>query len=329
MTDKGEIMENISVKGLGSYSPEDSIDNEYIGRFVETSDEWIVERTGIKRRRLSRGEDTSDMARKAAEKALEDAGISPEEIGLLIVATVTPDNFVPSTASLLQETLGAKNAICFDLVAACSGFIYGIDLASKYMQGSDIRYALIVGAETLSKIVDWEDRNTCVLFGDGAGAAVLEKGEKKGILASYLGSKADVGKSLYMPARPVSNILAKSEKSEQFLQMNGREVFKFAVGILPKCIRKVLEAGGMSIEDIDYIVPHQANYRIISSVADKIGLPPEKFFMNLEQVGNTSAASIGLALDEMKQKGLLKRGMKIILAGFGGGLTWGALLIEW
>lgn len=322
-------MEYISVKGLGAYSPEDAVSNEFMERFVDTDDKWIVERTGIRSRHMTKGEDTSVLAAKAAQKALEDAGVDAQEIGLLIVGTATPDSFTPSTACLVQKAIGAKNAVCFDISAACSGFVYGLDIAWKYMQSSSVRYALVVGAETLSKVLDWNDRNTCVLFGDGAGAAVLEKGAERGIYASHLGSRGDENDSLFIPAVSVKNLLCEVEKRPQFLNMNGREVFKFAVSTMPKCIRKVLEEAELSMDEIDYIVPHQANYRIIQSVAEKMGTDPQKFFMNVDTMGNTSSASIPLALNEMKEKNLLRRGMKIILVGFGGGFTWGSLLIEW
>lgn len=322
-------MDYISIRGLGAYSPEDAVSNAYIERFVDTEDQWIVERTGIRSRRMTREEDTSKLAAKAAQRALEDAGIDASQVGLLIVGTATPDCFTPSTACLVQKEVAASNAICFDISAACSGFVYGLDIAQKYMQASSIDYALVIGAETLSKVMDWEDRNTCVLFGDGAGAVVLGKGEKRGIHASYLGSKGDDKESLFIPAVSVKNLLGQVEPRPQFLNMNGREVFKFAVGTMPKCIRKVMEEAKLSADDIDYIVPHQANYRIIQSVAEKMGIAPEKFFMNVETMGNTSSASIPLALNEMKEKNLLRKGMKIVLVGFGGGLTWGSLLIEW
>lgn len=322
-------MEYISVKGLGAYSPEDAVSNEFMERFVDTDDRWIVERTGIRSRYMSKGEDTSVLAAKAAKKALEDAGVDASEVGLLIVGTATPDSFTPSTACLVQKEIGAKNAICFDISAACSGFVYGLDIAWKYMQASSVRYALVIGAETLSKILDWNDRNTCVLFGDGAGAALLAKGADRGIHASYLGSKGDEKDSLFIPAVSLKNLICKTQERPQFLNMNGREVFKFAVSTMPKCIRKVLEEENLSVDEIDYIVPHQANYRIIQSVAEKMGVDSQKFFMNVDTMGNTSSASIPLALNEMKEKNLLRKGMKIILVGFGGGLTWGSLLIEW
>lgn len=322
-------MDKISIIGLGSYSPENQIDNQAISQWVDTTDEWIRERTGIRSRRLTKGEDTSQLAIHAAKKALTDGGVDAKKLGLILLSTATPDQFTPSTACMVQKEIGADNAICFDISAACSGFVYGLDIAEKYMRTSDIDYALVIGAETLSKITDWSDRNTCVLFGDGAGAVVLAKGKEQGIVASYLGSKGDEKDSLYIPAVPVSNPLGGTRKDPQLLQMNGREVFKFAVGIIPRSVEKVLAKSGMTLEEVDYIIPHQANERIVTAVADKMKLPLEKFFVNLHELGNTSSASIPLAMAEMKAKGLLKNGMKLVLVGFGGGFTWGATLIHW
>lgn len=318
-----------SIIGTGSYFPENIIDNDYISKFVETSDEWIKDRTGIKNRRISNGEDTSHLAIKAAKNAIEMANINPEDIGLIILGTMTPDTFTPSVACLVQAAIGATNATCFDISAACSGFVYGMQIADMFMQGSKMKYILVIGAEVMSKSLDWEDRNTCVIFADGAGAVILARNEEHGIKSSFSGSSGDVKGSLVLPALQVKNLITNPEDRKSVITMNGREIFKFAVQIMPKCINAVLEEANMTVEDIDYIVPHQANYRITESVAQKMEIPIEKFYMNLDERGNTSSATIPIALDEMNRKGMLKKGQNIILVGFGGGLTWGSLLINW
>lgn len=322
-------MSYASIIGTGSYCPENIVDNNKISEFVDTSDQWIIERTGIKTRRLTTTEDTSVLATKAAQKAIESAGIDPLEIGLVIVGTITPDSFTPSVACLVQAAVGASNATSFDISAACSGFVYGLQIAEKFIKCSDTKYALVIGSEVLSKAIDWKDRNTCVIFADGAGAAVLSKNETYGILSSYSGSDGDVKGSLVLPALTPKNIIGEQPEKSSTITMNGRDIFRFASGIIPKSINNVLENTDINIQDIDYIVPHQANYRIIDSVAEKMNIPKEKFYMNLESFGNTSSASIPLALDEMNRKGLLKDNHKIILVGFGGGLTWGSVLINW
>lgn len=323
-------MSYTSIIGTGSYYPDSIVTNDDLSKYVETSDSWISERTGIKERRISSGEDTSELAIKAGQRAIEKAGISPEDIGLIIVATITPDSFMPSVACLVQANLGAKNATAFDITAACTGFVYSIQIADRFLKASDdIKYALVIGSEVLSKVVDWEDRNTCVIFADGAGAAILGRDENHGIISSYSGSEGDVKGSLTLYANPVNNILSKQDDKGKIIGMNGKDIFRFATQIIPKSINKVLESANINIDEIDYIVPHQANYRIIESVANKMGIEKEKFYMNLDKCGNTSSASIPIALDEMNKKGLLKKGHKIILCGFGGGLTWGSLLINW
>ena len=322
-------MSYTSIIGTGSYMPENIIDNDYISKFVETSDEWIKDRTGIINRRISNGEDTSHLAIKAAQNAIEMAKINPEDIGLIILGTITPDTFTPSVSCLVQAAIGATNATCFDISAACSGFVYGLQIADKFLLGSNMKYALVIGSEVMSKALDWEDRNTCVIFADGAGAAILTKNEEHGIKSTFSGSSGDVKGSLVLPALQVKNIITNPEHRKSVITMNGREIFKFAVQIMPKCINAVLEEAKMTVEDIDYIVPHQANYRITESVAQKMEIPIEKFYMNLDQRGNTSSATIPIALDEMNRKGMLKKGENIILVGFGGGLTWGSVLINW
>ncbi len=326
-------MNKVQVIGTGSYVPERIVTNEDLSCIMDTSDEWISSRTGIKERRISEGEDTSDMATKAALKAIEMANVKPEDIDLLIVATITPDSFTPSVACMVQGNINAVNATCFDLSAACSGFIYGITVATQFITTGAARTILVVGAETMSKALNWEDRNTCVLFGDGAGAAVLRASDKGGVLAIYTGSEGSKGNALTCGAMPVINPYVR-EKTDYIpenykIQMDGREVFKFAVRTMTKGVEKLLEDAKCSIEDIKYIIPHQANYRIIESAVKKLGISEEKFYINLDRYGNTSGASIAIALDEMVQKNMLKTGDKILLIGFGAGLTYGGLIIEW
>ncbi len=323
-------MEGIIIKGIGAYTPSNIVTNNQLSDIVDTSDEWIVSRTGIRERRISQGEDTSDMAIKASEKALEVAGISALDIDLIVVATCTPDMFVPSTACIVQKNIGADNAMAFDVSAACTGFIYGLDVAKGLMAMHNYKYSLVLGAETLSKIVDWEDRNTCVLFGDGAGAVVLSKSDENGIIDTFAKSDGKKYECLVAGAEEVANPFAINTKTKnKNLQMEGQEVFRFATSIIATSVENVLKKSGIKLEDIDYIVPHQANIRIIEYAAKRLKLPVDKFYKNLDEYGNTSAASIPIALNEMYEKGLLKKGQKIVLVGFGGGLTYGATLIEW
>ncbi|CDF58831.1 beta-ketoacyl-ACP synthase III [Thermobrachium celere] len=313
--------------GLGSYVPKRVVSNDELSKYVETSDEWIVTRTGIKERRLSEGENTSDLGSIAAKRAIEMANISPEDIDLIIVSTVTPDYFTPSTACVIQKNIGAKNAACFDLNAGCTGLIYGLVTAEAMLKTLNYRYALIVGAETLSKIVDWKDRNTCVLFGDGASACVVEASED-GVLSMYLSSEGEKGKYLECNGLPLNNILIQNAW-DSFVRMDGREVFKFATNAIVKCIDILLKKANLEKKDIAYVVPHQANIRIIDYAADKTGIGKEKFYVNIDKYGNTSSASIGIALCEMHEKGMLKKDDKVVLVGFGGGLTSGGLIINW
>jgi 3-oxoacyl-[acyl-carrier-protein] synthase-3 len=322
-------MYNVQIIGTGSYAPKNIVSNKFLATFVDTSDEWISGRTGINKRRISIDENTAELAIKASINAIEEAKITAEEIDLIIVATATPDYFFPSTACIVQREIGAKNATCFDLSAACTGFIYGLNVATQFIKSGQSKTTLVIGAETLSRSLDWKDRNTCVLFGDGAGAAVLTRG-KKGIISIYTGADGNGAEFLEYEAPPLKNTFTKdSEKSNNYLKMQGGEVFKFAVKIIIECIKKVLEDANYTMDEIKYIVPHQANIKIIESSAKKLGINKEKFFMNIGEYGNTSAASIPLALDEMNKKGLLQDGDKIITVGFGGGLTYGAVLLEW
>lgn len=325
-------MKGIKIKGFGSYVPSNVVTNFDLSKIVDTSDQWITERTGIKERRISTGEDTSNLAIKAANAALDRAQISSEEIDLLIVATVTPDNFCPSVSCMVQKSIGASKAIAFDINAACSGFVFASNIAYSMMEANEnINKALVIGAETLSKITNWEDRSTCVLFGDAAGSMILSREELKKEKLHYFDIKSvgEKGDCLKIGAEEVANPYVKDnvEKYKK-LEMNGGEVFKFATSVINKSIKKVLKDSNLSIEDIDYIVPHQANYRIIEYSAKKLQVDMNKFYINLDKYGNTSSASIPLALSEMQEKGLLKEGMKIISVGFGGGLTYGAALLE-
>ena len=324
-------MGNVKITGTGRCLGERVVSNDDIATIVDTSDQWISSRTGIKERCISIGKNTSDLAVEAAIKAIKNSGVDILDLDLIIVATTTPDSFTPSTACLVQAKLGAKNAVTFDISAACSGFIYAINCASKFLDGIKFKKALIIGAEVLSKILDWEDRSTCVLFGDGAGAVVLECKEENSILDIYMGSDGARGECLNTGKFNINTPFSVNEKDETSskLDMNGKEVFKFAVNIIPYSVNEVLKDTSVSLDEIKYIVPHQANYRIVESAAKRLKFPIEKFYTNLNKYGNTSAASIPIALDEMNEKGMLEKGDKIILVGFGGGLTWGSILLQW
>ena len=314
--------------GTGSAVPEQIVTNEDLSKIVETSDEWISSRSGIKERRLAKEETTTSLAILAGKRALENAGIASEEIEVIIVATCTPDYFFPNTACQVQEAIGAKRAVAFDLSAACSGFLFALSTAQAYIKGGIYQKALIIGAETMSKMIDWSDRSTCVLFGDGAGAAVVSA-EETGVLE--LVQKSDgTGKGvLSCKARETRNLLNHESETKEYLYMEGQPVFKFAVKTVPECVEEVLKKAEVKKEEIRYYILHQANSRIIQSVAKRLKEPEEKFPMNLSLYGNTSAASIPILLDEMNRNGLLNRGDKLVLSGFGAGLTWGAVLLEW
>jgi 3-oxoacyl-[acyl-carrier-protein] synthase III len=318
--------------GLGGYVPEKIVTNGELENIVDTSDQWITSRTGIEERRMSTGEKTTQLALKAAQRAIEQANIKPEEIDLIILSTITPDFFTPSTACLVQAELGLKDIPSFDISAGCTGFIYGLQIADKFIKSGQSQCILVIGAEILSKVLDWNDRNTCVLFGDGAGAALLKKSKKEGIVSTYTGSQGDLEGFLTIPAVSLRNPFLKNQskiENHSYMYMNGKEIFKFATHIMLKSIEIILADNELTIDDIKYIVPHQANYRIIDNVAKKLKVPPEKFYKNMNHFGNTSAASIPLALDEMVQKKMIYDGDRIIMVGFGGGLTWGAILLNW
>ncbi len=324
-------MKCAAIAGTGSYVPESKMTNEDMALLVETSDEWIASRTGIRERRISDGENTSDLAYEAAKRALQNAGMDAGEIDLIICATITPDSFMPSVACMVQERLGASRAAAFDLAAACSGLIYAMACASSFIGTGMYRNVLVIGAETLSKTLDWTDRSTCVLFGDGAGAVVLSASDGSGGLSCFHllsdGSRQDY---LTLPALPLKRMgQEQGSSAPQVISMKGQEVFKFAVRSITEHIRTVLHQAGLSEGDIKYIVTHQANCRIIEQAAKSSRIPAAKFYMNLDRYGNTSAASIGIALDEMAREGMLESGDKLILVGFGGGMTSGAVLVEW
>ncbi len=324
---------NVGILGTGSYLPKKILTNADLEKMVDTSDEWIVSRTGIKERRIAeKTQASSDLAYEAALKALESAKIAAEDLDLIIVATVTPDHSFPSTGSILQERLGAKKAAAFDLSAACSGFIYGITTGSQFIKNGLYKYVLVIGVESLSKITDWSDRNTCVLFGDGAGAAVLGAVEEGyGFLSYELGSDGSGCNLLKMPAGG-SRMPASADTVSQglhSLQMAGKEVFKFAVKVMEQASTNVIEKAGLTKEDINFLVPHQANLRIIDYAVKRLELDEDKVVINLDRYGNMSSASVPIALDEAVREKKIKKGDHVILIAFGGGLTWAATVIKW
>jgi 3-oxoacyl-[acyl-carrier-protein] synthase III len=323
----------VGIIGTGSYLPEKVLTNKDLENMVDTTDKWIVSRTGIRERRIAAEDQaSSDLAVEASRKALEAAGVTADQLDLIIVATVTPDMMFPATACLLQDRLGAKKAAAFDLSAACSGFLYGIATASQFIQSGMYRYALVVGVDCLSKITNWEDRNTCVLFGDGAGAVVLGPVEEgSGFLSFELGADGSGGDLLKQPAGG-SRLPASRDTVDgrlHTISMAGREVFKFAVRVMGNAAEEALAKAGMTKEDIDFLVPHQANTRIIDAAVKRFGLSEEKVIINLDRFGNMSSASIPVALDEALHQGRIKKGNTLVLVGFGGGLTWGAAVLKW
>lgn len=324
---------SVGILGTGKYVPERRLTNQELEQMVETNDEWIVTRTGIRERRIAAPEQaTSDLAYEASVRALEAAGITADQLDLIIVATITPDMFFPSTACLLQEKLGAKKAAAFDLSAACSGFIYGLANASGFIKMGMYRHVLVVGAECLSRITDYTDRNTSILFGDGAGAVVLgQVPEGRGFKSFKLGADGSGGELLRVCGG--GSRLPSSEQTltdrRHYIEMNGRDVFKFAVRIMGSAAEEALSMAGLGKADIDLLVPHQANIRIIQSALERLDLPEEKAMINLDRYGNVSAASIPLALAEAVEEGRVKEGDCLVLVGFGGGLTWGASVLIW
>lgn len=324
---------NAGILGTGFYVPEKIMTNADLEKIVETSDEWIVERTGIKERRIAEGnQPMSDLALRAAKAALADAGVAAEDLDLIIVATLTSDRIIPSTACMIQNLLGAKHAAAFDLSAACSGFAYAASVAAQFIETGAYKKALVIGAETLSKYINWEDRNTCVLFGDGAGAAVLGQVEEGyGILSFDLGSDGSGGDAIQIPSSgslmPVSK--ESIDQKLNLIHMNGRDVFKFAVKAMGKTVKNSLAKIDMPQEKIDWLVPHQANIRIIESAAKRLSMPMDKVIVNIHKYGNMSAACIPIALAEAAAAKRFKKGDIIALSGFGAGLTWASCIIRW
>jgi 3-oxoacyl-[acyl-carrier-protein] synthase III len=322
-----------SITGVGSYVPVKILTNADLEKMVETSDEWITSRTGIKERRIAAANEfTSDLAAKAAERAMKMAGVTAEQIDLIIVATITPDMPFPATACLVQHKLGAKRAAAFDLEAACSGFIYGLEVAQQFIMSHTYDTVLVIGAEKLSSIVDWTDRNTCVLFGDGAGAAILQNRENShGSLTAVMGADGESADLLFMPGGGSRCPATKDSVDARlhYLRMEGKETFKSAVQAMCSAAQEVLQRCELDISQIKCVIPHQANRRIIDMVGERLGAKPEQLFVNLHRYGNTSAASVAIALDEAVAAGKIQRGDLVLMVVFGAGLTWGAAIIEW
>ncbi len=323
----------VSVTGVGSYVPAKILTNLELEKMVETTDEWITTRTGIKERRISAADEfTSDMAAQAALRAMKMAGITAEQIDLIIIATITPDMPFPSTACLVQQKIGAQRAAAFDIEAACSGFIYGLEVGQQFIMSRTYDTVLVIGAEKLSSIVDWQDRNTCVLFGDGAGAAILQnRPNSHGLLTAVMGADGGKANLLTMPAGG-SRCPATADSVNarlHYLRMDGKETFKSAVQAMLTAAQEALRRCELDITQIKCVIPHQANRRIIDAVGDRLGVTPEQLFVNLDRYGNTSAASVAIALDEAVSSGKVSRGDLMLLVVFGAGLTWGAAVIEW
>lgn len=325
---------NVRITGTGSALPGKILTNAELEQLVDTSDEWITTRTGIKERRIAAdGEYTSTFAAEAARRALDMAGVHPEEIDLIILGTVTPDFPFPSTACVVQDLLGATNATAFDISAACSGFIYGLSIAEKYLRSGSAKKVLVIGSEVLSRIVDWEDRNTCVLFGDGAGAVVLEASDgDHRLLSTHTFSSGAYWNLLYQPGSGSRNPATDSRTIDErliYLKMEGNDVFKHAVRSMEEAALKALDTHGLSPADISLLIPHQANQRIIDATSKRLGIGPDRLFTNLHRYGNTSSASIPIALDEANRQGVIKPGNNLLLVAFGGGFTYGSALLNW
>ncbi len=326
----------VVIAGTGRFLPERILTNHDLEEMVETSDEWIVTRTGIRERRIAgEGVATSHLGTEAARRALEAAKVDPAEVEMIIVATITPDMVFPATACLVQDRIGAPGAACFDLEAACSGFVYGLDVGAQFIATESMDTILVIAAEKISAIVDWNDRGTCVLFGDGAGAAVLRPAEKGspslGILATCLGSDGGQADILKLPGggslHPASEETVR--KGMHYLQMAGRGVFRQAIQAMAQAAENVLEKTGLDVDDIDWVIPHQANIRIIQAISDKLGIPLDRFYNNVDRYGNMSAATVPVALDEAVREGRIRTGDLVLFLVFGGGLTWGATLVHW
>ena len=324
----------VSILGTGRYNPAYVLTNAELERRVDTSDEWITTRTGIKERRIAAaGEHNSDLATNAARAALEQAKVKPEDVDLIICGTVTGDMPFPATSCLVQKNIGAHHATAFDLGAACTAFIYGLEIGTRLIQSGSYKTAVVIGSERISSVVDWTDRNTCVLFGDGAGAAVLQQkaGLGRGILATDTGSDGRFAHILTQPGGGTRTPITAENVNDRLatLKMSGKEVFKQAVAAMVSSCHKAMKKAGVTIEDITMVIPHQANIRIIEAVGEKLKASPEKVFKNVQRYGNSGAATVAMALDEAHREGCFKRGDKILLVAFGSGLTWGCTIIEW
>jgi 3-oxoacyl-[acyl-carrier-protein] synthase III len=317
---------HVRIAGTGSYLPEKVLTNHDLRQLVDTSDEWIVARTGIRERHVAaEGEMASDMGLHAARRAMEAAGVGPDDLGLVIFATTTPDMIFPSTACILQAKLGVHGGPAFDVQAVCSGFVYALATADLFIRSGQCRYALVVGAEIYSRILDWKDRGTCVLFGDGAGAVVLAASDTPGLLASRLHADGRYADILAVPGQVCSG----GVRGTPYVTMEGSAVFKFAVKVLSEVAEEVLDAAGVRLEDLHWLIPHQANVRIMEATARKLGLPMERVVVTVDRHANTSAASIPLALDEAVRDGRIRAGQHVLLEAVGGGFTWGACLLRW
>lgn len=317
------------IKYTGAYVPENIVTNADLEKLVKTDDEWIRSRTGIERRHISMGDNTSDLASKTAWEIIKKGGIDPTDIDLIIVATVSPDCMSPSTACTVQAAIGAVNAVAFDISAACSGFVFALSTADKFIKSGTYKNALIIASEVLSKHINWSDRSTCVLFGDGAAGAYIERSETPGIIAEDIGCDGTKGKSLGGARNTAANVFNGLEKfDDPYIYMDGKVIFDFATRQVPKSVNKLLEKANLMPEDIKYVLPHQANERIVKVISRKVKIPMEKFYLNIAEYGNTSAASIPIALNEMYEKGILSEGDKLLITGFGGGLTWCSMVVE-
>jgi len=324
---------SVRIAGLGCYLPETVLTNRDLEKMVDTSDEWIVTRTGIRERRIAKADEaSSDLAIDAARKAMADARVEPKDLDLIVVGTATPDYPFPSTATVVQNKIGATNAAAFDVAAACSGFIYSLTIVHSMIVAGKARRALVIGVETLSRITDYQDRATCVLFGDGAGAAVIEECEQgEGILSTYIKSDGTYADLLYQPVGGSRTPLTEERirDREHFIKMKGDGLFKYAVKAMVDAGEMALREANVKASDIDFVIPHQANLRIIEGVRSRLGVPPEKTIVNIDRVGNTSSASIPIAFCEARDQGIIKRGDLILMVAFGGGLTWGAVLLKY
>jgi 3-oxoacyl-[acyl-carrier-protein] synthase-3 len=323
----------VSIAGTGSYLPEKVLTNGDLEKMVDTSNEWILTRTGIRERHIARRDEAaSDLGAEAARRALADAGVKPEDVNMIVLGTITPDMGFPNTACFVQDLIGARNAFCMDIEAACSGFLYGLEIGRQFVSTGTAETVLVIAAEKISAILDWQDRNTCVLFGDAAGAAVLRaRGTPRGVTGAVLGSDGSLAELLMLPGGgsryPTSEQTVRDRM--HYLKMAGREVFKHAVTNMVRACEAALAKNGLTSRDIHWIIPHQANLRIIEAIRERLEVPQEKMVVNLDRCGNTSAASVIVALDELARSGRLQAGHRILLVAFGGGFTWGATVIEW